>query len=647
MSAAMDNVTFGTPDFFPDTDYYTHFSIPRISGLSMELDPSSGGTVSWKQTEDRAAITFNYVPPFGGGTLQRFQIELFFDGAIAITWLSTPDGDVLVGVSAGNGKSLDFAPSDLSSYSTCVIDQLVVTPPDRLFAEGCEGGPFAPQSQCQTYTLTNTSAGTIDWIAAGNEAWLETSPASGQLAAGNSVNIDICVGSAAAGLSQDTYSGFVQFTYDSIPIPSGRRVQLAVGGVLPFPSGPDPSDGESDVSPASILNWESIGAMGCPTAYDVLLGTVPMTLETVCEDISGTACSAAPLEEYTTYYWRVMAENCCSTTPGPIWSFTTGDRVEYYTEAFDGAMDLENSRIIFTPNATVDYYDVCIEPATSYPRDPDAGTQLTLDDDDFASVTLSGGQFVSLYTVDYDTVYVGSNGYITFGQGDSTYSPILDNHFSLPRISLAMTDLDPESGGTVSWQQTVESLVVTYNGVLEYGTGNINKFQVELFFDGVITMTHLQMDADWYPIVGLSQGNGVPADFLVEDFSARDNCNGVPGCAECLKSYGNLFEVGQDVCIRVPDPASPWSSYQWSKDDSDLTLRVDRIDCRTLELLSIDFDDAGTYRCTYENGMKAPAEYVFILKVGEEVPTSNPVVIIGLSILCVVLGLYVLRRKVC
>ena len=88
-----------------------------------DLDPSAGGTVSWKQLSDRVAVTFENVPEHGLSNANSFQVEMFFNGTIRITWLDIAGGDGLVGLSEGNGLPFDFVESDLSEYSfLCSLD---------------------------------------------------------------------------------------------------------------------------------------------------------------------------------------------------------------------------------------------------------------------------------------------------------------------------------------------------------------------------------------------------------------------------------------------------------------------------------------------------------------------------------------------
>ncbi len=139
-------------------------------------------------------------------------------------------------------------------------------------------------------------------------------------------------------------------------------------------------------------------------------------------------------------------------------------------------------------------------------------------DDTSVEVTLTGGQQVVLYGVNYPSFHVGSNGYITFGSGDSEYVESTATHFNLPRVAALMDDLLP-STGQVTWRQTADRVAVTWQGVPQYGISNSNSFQIELFFDGRIRITNLAIAAA-EGLIGLSRGTGVPADFIESDFSS-------------------------------------------------------------------------------------------------------------------------------
>lgn len=197
---------------------------------------------------------------------------------------------------------------------------------------------------------------------------------------------------------------------------------------------------------------------------------------------------------------------------------------DYFTRLFTSSapFDLAGRSITFTPIAGGNLYIADIAPATRFPVDIQGGTPLVLSDDAFATVTLGGGRQVRLYGLDYSTFHVGSNGYLTFGAGDTAWSPSLSRHFDRPRVSPLFVDLNPADGGQISWQQTDDRVAVSYVDVPRFSVGDRNSFQVEMFFDGRIRLTYLQIDAVAAAnvVVGLSRGLGTPADFAASNFTS-------------------------------------------------------------------------------------------------------------------------------
>ena len=80
-----------------------HFSDPRISFLFADLDPSSGGEVWARYTDDRVAVTFENVPEYGALQVNTVQCELFYSGLIRCTYLGINTTDTILGISDGNG----------------------------------------------------------------------------------------------------------------------------------------------------------------------------------------------------------------------------------------------------------------------------------------------------------------------------------------------------------------------------------------------------------------------------------------------------------------------------------------------------------------------------------------------------------------
>lgn len=94
-----------------------HFRRARISALFEDLNPAAAGTVSWKQAGDHVAVTYQNIPEYRTTTTNNFQIELFTNGVIRLTYLKLDTVRGLVGLSRGLGVPADFQPSDLDGYA--------------------------------------------------------------------------------------------------------------------------------------------------------------------------------------------------------------------------------------------------------------------------------------------------------------------------------------------------------------------------------------------------------------------------------------------------------------------------------------------------------------------------------------------------
>jgi hypothetical protein len=190
---------------------------------------------------------------------------------------------------------------------------------------------------------------------------------------------------------------------------------------------------------------------------------------------------------------------------------------EYFSSEAD-TFDLSNKTIMFDPTIDKTSYSATQKKITHLPTNPAGGTELELGDDDYVFVKLGGQATVSIFGSVFASFYVGSNGYITFTEGDDDHSESLSEHFSTRRISCLFEDLNPSEGGLISAKQLADRVAVTWENVSEYGSSNSNTFQVEMFLDGRIQISWLGIEVD-NGIVGLSDGLGVPEDFEEIDFS--------------------------------------------------------------------------------------------------------------------------------
>jgi autotransporter-associated beta strand protein len=242
---------------------------------------------------------------------------------------------------------------------------------------------------------------------------------------------------------------------------------------------------------------------------------------------------------------------------------------DYFTELFatGNITNLAFRTYTFTPDGSANFYSVCSQVAAKFPTDPAGGTTLSLSDDSYAQITLSGGSRVSIYTNQSGVLYVGSNGYLTLGAGDTTFSPSYASHFNLPRVSALFGDLNPGNGGMVSWKQMADRVAVTYQGVPVFGSANqTNSFQIEMFFDGRIQITFLQLNVP-SGLVGLSAGVGQPGNFVASDFTAYIAC-GPQAPVITAQPVNQTVTVSGSATFSVNAGGTGPLSYFWKRNGS-------------------------------------------------------------------------------
>ncbi|NQX58476.1 hypothetical protein [Paenibacillus qinlingensis] len=154
---------------------------------------------------------------------------------------------------------------------------------------------------------------------------------------------------------------------------------------------------------------------------------------------------------------------------------------------------------------------------------PPVGQRLNLTDDSFISVPFGGGFTFTFYGVVYTSVFVNSNGNLTFGVGDTSFSESVPAFIGgPPRIAPLWDDLDPDpfpplspfaGGGAVFARQDPDRFVVTWYSVPEFATDNVNTMQIVLFNTGVIGFAYDRLDSN-DGLVGVASGAGGPSSIF-------------------------------------------------------------------------------------------------------------------------------------
>jgi hypothetical protein len=107
---------------------------------------------------------------------------------------------------------------------------------------------------------------------------------------------------------------------DTLYVDDMHIVTSSIAGMPSAAVDPNPADGATGVATSSLLTW-SPGSNA--QRHDVYFGTDPGNLPLVSDAQTATDFDPGPLQEGTTYYWRVDEGNDAGTTLGVQWRFTT------------------------------------------------------------------------------------------------------------------------------------------------------------------------------------------------------------------------------------------------------------------------------------------------------------------------------------
>lgn len=179
---------------------------------------------------------------------------------------------------------------------------------------------------------------------------------------------------------------------------------------------------------------------------------------------------------------------------------------------------------------------------------------LGLGDDDYVEVSLPFS--FEFCGVDYTSVFVNSNGSVTFGAGDTDFSESVPEFLAgAPRIAPLWDDLNPSAAGSITAMADGADFVISYNNIPEYPSTGGNNFQIVLHPDGTYEVNYgivTGLDA----LVGRTEGMGA-ADPGETDLSTAAQPIGV-GLSTVYQSFLGDFDLSEAMqawgtCV-IPDP---------------------------------------------------------------------------------------------
>ncbi len=517
-------ITFTEGDQKYSDTLSNHFDLSRVSGLFYDLDPSGAGQVSWKQLDDSAVVTWENVPEYGTNNSNTFQIALYYDGSIRISWLGIDATQCIVGLSEGLGVPTDFEETDFSELPeappaagymveqfTSDGDEFDLAFRSIVFTPDLAGTSYSGQVQEISKLPTDPTGGTNLVLGDDDFALVKLSSPIKVSIYGNSFT-GFYVGSngyITFDEGDQKYSESLENHFNKLRVSAlFRDLNPSSGGqvswkymidrvAVTWQNVPEYSSSNTNTFQIELfyngnirLSWLAVAAERGIVGLSDGLGVPPDFQET---DLSELSVSPPPPSE-----------------------------PDFLTEEFSDkdTFDLQYSSVMFTPASDGISYIGSLQDITQLPTSPFGGKSLGLGDDNYVRVVLSSQARVKIFNQSFRGFFVGVNGYITFTQGDTDFSQTLDEHFEMLRISGLYCDLTATNEGNVTAKQLADRVAVTWQQVPEFSNTSPNTFQIEMFYDGRIRLSWLEIGSR-SNIVGLSNGLGLSTDFKETDFSVR------------------------------------------------------------------------------------------------------------------------------
>ncbi len=504
------HVTFGAGDTFFVDSIGGHLSgPPRIAGLWDDLNPAAGGIITVDQTRNSYSIIFDCVPEFsffGDGGSNSFEITLH-----------APRSDDDDDSSSDDDSSDDESRKPVSNRFT--IEYGGLTAEDGLAGFSCGGAITSGFEEADDLSEFRRNIRTK-----GRTAIFEQFDPF----AGNPNDL------ADSRLRFRETSQFKDRFEDNDTADTASEVRL------PF----DTIDRYSEIDPAGgDVDWYR---------FDAEAGT---TL--IAEVLTGQLDSVLGL-------YRIIGPPCRDDDDDDSSDDDSSDDDCRPVEAVQLVIDDDSgagvlSRIIFAIEESGSYgIAVSTFPDFEFTGagastgryvlslETIDGILLPLGDDDFAEVPL--GFSFPFQGESYSSVFVNSNGNLTFGAGSTDFTESVSDLLNgPPRIAPLFDDLSPNQGGLVFFNSDSGSFSVTFDNVPEFFATTGNTFTVTLDASGNVQVSYGEINAA-DGLAGVSEGGGA-ADPGGTDLSGATDLSAVGTTYELFNSFSNPNDLSFELLI--------------------------------------------------------------------------------------------------
>ncbi len=114
------------------------------------------------------------------------------------------------------------------------------------------------------------------------------------------------------------------------------------------------------------------------------------------------------------------------------------------------------------------------------------------------------------YGKNYNSVYICTNGFLSFTSNSNKYTPDPIPSTNAPNalVSPFWRDLNPSASGSITYYSGSDKFVVTWDNVKNYSNSNKQTFQVVLYPDGTIEFRYKTITNDYTTTIGVENENG-------------------------------------------------------------------------------------------------------------------------------------------